>query len=108
MNHIRQDRLFPTDVPLGTLGCAQGSNKEIIKPFSLQSFLLFVYHISVPCDNTWLEPKYTVLTESSRVGYQCKIGFTSRILVDKGNFQSFLLANTAYPARVFVHFGINL
>lgn len=81
MSHIRQDHLFPTDVPLDTLGCAQGSNKEIIKPFSLQSFLTFVYHIPVPCDNTWLEPKYTVLTESSQMGYQGKIGFTSRCLM---------------------------
>lgn len=90
-------------MPVGTLGCAKGSNNEIIKPSSLQS-LSCVYLISVPCDNTWLEPKYTVLTESSRMGYQCKIGFASRILVDKGNFLSFLLADTAHPARVLSSF----
>lgn len=86
---------IPNRCTISTLGCAKGSNNEIIKPFSLQSFLVFVYLISVPCDNTWLEPKYTVLTESSWMGYQCKIGFASMMLVDKGNFQSFLLVNSA-------------
>lgn len=56
---------FPADV---LWGFPKGSSNEIIKPFSLQSFLVFIYLISVPCDNTWQEPKYTVLIESSWMG----------------------------------------
>lgn len=87
-----------------TVGFSKSSNNEIIKPFSLQSFLVFIYLISVLCDNTWLEPKYTVLIESSWVRCQCKIGFACRILVDKGNFHSFLLAKAADTARVLSSF----